>query len=92
MNKFWKIFTKEVVKPHPVLESIVYDVNNFNTWFCDPNNNANYAHRGIFLRTDKLSISHVEDYLKKCYGITESSYSENYKFLEKITKDRFRKL
>ena len=92
MNKFWKIFTKEIVRAHPVLESIVYDVDNFNKWFCDPQNNAEYAHSGIFLRIDKLSQSHVDDYLKKCYGISESSYEKNNALLISVREDWRKKL
>lgn len=64
-----KLFTKEVIKPYPVPEYIILNVENFNNWFVDPNNNAVYANRGIFLRTDKLSQSHILDYVDKCFGI-----------------------
>ena len=64
-----KIFTKEVIKPFPVPEFIVLNVDNFNTWFKAKDNNAVYANEGIFLRLDKLSVSHVTDYMEKCYGI-----------------------
>lgn len=50
-------------------EEVVFNVDNFNNWFNDPNNNAVYANPGIFLRLDKLSDSHIMDYLEKCYGI-----------------------
>lgn len=50
-------------------EDIVFNVGNFNDWFCDPNNNAVYANKGIFLRVDKLSESQIFDYLEKKYGI-----------------------
>lgn len=52
-------------------ESIVFNVDNFNEWFCNPNNNAIYANEGIFLRTDKLDESHIEDYIDKKYGIKD---------------------
>ena len=65
-----KIFTKEIVKPFPVPGYIVFNVDNFNNWFNNPNNNAVYANPGIFLRLDKLSASHVIDYIEKCYGIS----------------------
>lgn len=65
----FKIFTKEVIKPFLVPEYIVFNVNNFNLWFNDPNNNAVYANAGIFLRLDKLSDAHITDYIEKCYGI-----------------------
>lgn len=53
-------------------EDVVFNVDNFNNWFNDPNNNAVYANPGIFLRLDKLSESHVSDYILKCYGIENS--------------------
>jgi len=59
---------EEVENPIPD-ESLVFNVDNFNNWFCDPNNNAVYANKGIFLRIDKLSESQILDYIEKCYGI-----------------------
>jgi hypothetical protein len=32
---------------------------------------AVYANTGIFLRLDKLSESHIKDYLEKCYSIVD---------------------
>lgn len=88
MNKFWKIFTKEVVRPYPVPDYIIYDVNNFNLWFNAKNNNAEYAHSGIFLRLDKLSEHHIKDYIQKCYGIDDSEeYQKRLEFLSEIKKD-----
>jgi hypothetical protein len=52
---------------------IMFSVENFNKWFVDPNNGAVYANRGIFLRLDKLSVGHIEDYLEKEFGIDRSS-------------------
>lgn len=92
MNKFWKIFTKEIVRAHPVLDSIVYDVDNFNKWFCDPQNNAEYAHSGIFLRLDKLSQSHVDDYLNKCYGISDGNFQKKIELLDGIRSDWHNKI
>lgn len=70
MKKFLDFFKKEkpVEKEIPS-EDVVFNVDNFNKWFNDLNNNAVYAHPGIFLRLDKLSESHITDYLEKCYGI-----------------------
>lgn len=51
------------------LEEIIFNVNNFNIWFNHKDNGAEYAHSGIFLRTDKLSQTKIKDYLLKCYGI-----------------------
>ena len=64
-----KIEKKKTIFP---IEEIIFDVKNFNTWFCHPDNGAVYANKGIFLRLDKLSDSHIYDYLKKCYGIDSS--------------------
>lgn len=50
-------------------ESIIFNVDNFNNWFNDPKNGATYAHSGIFLRLDKLSESHIKEYLKNVYNI-----------------------
>lgn len=63
--------TKEIIKPFLVPEYIMLNVENFNNWFNDKNNNAIYAHPGIFLRTDKLCQANVLDYLEKCYGLTK---------------------
>lgn len=51
------------------LEEIIFNVDNFNIWFNHKDNGAEYAHSGIFLRTDKLSQTKIIDYLLKCYGI-----------------------
>jgi hypothetical protein len=48
---------------------VIFNVETFNTWFNDPHNEAVYAHAGIFLRLDKLSISHIHDYIVKCHGL-----------------------
>ncbi len=47
----------------------MFNVQTFNDWFCDPNNNAVYAHKGIFLRLDKLSVWHIIDYLNRKFNI-----------------------
>lgn len=71
----FKFFTKivTIIEPFEVPTFIMFDVNNFNTWFNDTGNRAVYAHSGIFLRTDKLSQSQIDDYLLKCYGIEYNS-------------------
>lgn len=65
----------------------VFNVDTFNDWFCDPNNNAVYANKGIFLRVDKLSISQIEDYLEKRWSIMDKSYDSMSKFQDQIKKD-----
>lgn len=70
MKKFLDFFKKKVETPVEIpSEDVVFNVENFNKWFNDPNNNAIYANPGIFLRLDKLSESHITDYMEKCYGI-----------------------
>ena len=59
-------------KPHRFAytpEAIIFNVDNFNIWFNDPNNQAVYANHGIFLRIDKLGDAIIFDYIYKCYGI-----------------------
>ncbi len=67
LNFFFKKRKKSLEIPP---EDVVFNVNNFNEWFNDPNNNAIYANSDIFLRLDKLSENHIIDYLEKKYGIT----------------------
>lgn len=78
---------KEIIKSFSVPDYIVFNVHNFNNWFKHPNNNAVYAHLGIFLRLDKLSESHITDYLEKCYGIKEADYEKIKKFYSEIIKN-----
>jgi len=58
------------------LEEIIFNVDNFNIWFNHKNNRAEYAHPGIFLRNDKLSESHIKDYLWKSYVIETEVFSK----------------
>lgn len=90
-NLISTIFQKKVVVSTPI-DSIVYNTSNFNLWFCDPNNNAVYANKGIFLRLDKLSSSHITDYLVKSYGITDFDYIKILEFENQIRKDWFTKI
>lgn len=84
---------KEVIKPFLVPEYIVFSVDNFNKWFNDDNNNAVYANKGIFLRLDKLSESHITDYIDKCYGLSggflwsKPTHEMIYMFYEEIRKN-----
>lgn len=92
----FKFFTKEIIKSFPVPIYIVINVDNFNLWFNHPNNRATYAHPGIFLRLDKLSLGHILEYMEKCYGIgRECLQSEEYdvhSFYDEIRKDWLKKL
>lgn len=74
---------------------VLFNVETFNTWFNSEDNNAVYAHPGIFLRLDKLSESHIKDYLIKCHGL-ELSYWDIHEdisdFYEEIRKDWLKKI
>jgi hypothetical protein len=80
-------------------EDKVFNVENFNNWFNDTTKSKEiYAHPGIFLRTDKLSQYHFEEYFKFC-GIKnprkflEEEYWKMYINLEKeVIKDWHKKL
>lgn len=75
-NLLNSILGKKTETPKKVipLEEIIFNVNNFNIWFNHKDNGAEYAHSGIFLRTDKLSECQIRDYLLKCYGIDNPSF------------------
>jgi len=68
------------------LEDYMLDIDEFNKWFIDPDNGAVYANPGIFLRTSKLSPSHIEDFLLKKYNVDPNtiSYEKLQAFLEAI--------
>jgi len=58
---------------------------NFNIWFRHPDNGAEYAHEGIYLRTDKLSESQVTDYLRKSYGLINGGFLFSKPYSEMIS-------
>lgn len=74
------------------VDEIVYNVDNFNIWFCHKENKAVYANSGIFLRLDKLSHSHVIDYLQKSFNIENPDYSKVVSLYEDVRKDWLNKL
>lgn len=74
------------------VDTIVYNVDNFNLWFCHKDNGAVYANEGIYLRLDKLSESHITDYLLKSYGITQFDHQRVYEFEQSIRKDWYGKV
>ena len=78
MSFFSRLFRKDVVEEekfdYSVNEDVIFNVDNFNNWFNDPNNNAIYANSGIFLRLDKLSDSHIDDYLLKKYNLDNGAF------------------
>lgn len=84
-------------RPFLVPEYIVFNVENFNNWFNAKDNNAVYAHPGIFLRIDKLSESCIEDYIEKCYGLkgrflwSKHTYEMYSEFYNEIRKDWMKK-
>jgi hypothetical protein len=83
---------KEVFKPKGY---VLFNVDTFNAWFNDKDNNAVYANPGIFLRLDKLSISHIQDYLIKCHGLNLTDYDfdeEIRNFYDEIRADWFNKI
>ena len=97
-NILTKIFSSDPEKVIP-LEEIIFNVDNFNIWFCHPNNGATYSNKGIFLRLDKLSSSQIDEYLLKSYGITkdEPGFSKHiheliYEFEQNIRIDWLNKL
>ena len=101
MNLFKRIIgNNEPVKKQAIpLEEIIFSVDNFNIWFNHSENGAVYANPGIFLRLDKLSQSHISDYLEKCYGIENPAFlfsrpaSEMISdFEKKIREDWLKKL
>lgn len=85
---FGSIFKKEpkfVPKKY-----VLFNVNTFNEWFNDKDNGAKYTNSGFFLRTDKLSISHIEEYLVKCHGLKLSDFDFNKEivgFYSSVCKD-----
>jgi hypothetical protein len=92
---FDKFFKKE--KPVFVPKKyVMFNVDTFNQWFNDKDNGAVYAHEGIFLRLDKLSKSHITDYLLKCHNIVGNPYELYFNdielFYEEIRKDWLEKL
>ncbi len=95
IKTFDSIFKKKT-KPEVSSEfsnDIIFNVDNFNTWFNNPNNNALYANPGIYLRLDKLSETHIQDYIEKCYNIDYTTKQEYIpKFYEDIRNDWRKKL
>jgi hypothetical protein len=90
---FKSIFKKQ--KKFCPKKYVLFNVETFNTWFNAKDNDAIYAHPGIFLRLDKLSRSTIEDYLVKCHNLNLSDWDisdEVEKFYEEIRKDWLTKL
>jgi hypothetical protein len=74
---------------------VLFNVETFNTWFNDKHNDSVYTNPGIFLRLDKLYISHIKDYLEKCHGLTLTDWDiedDIQDFYFKIREDWMNKL
>lgn len=89
LNKLVGEKKSKATKP---LDEIVYNVENFNIWFCHKDNQAVYANKGIFLRLDKLSNSHIIDYLQKSFGIDSPDYDKVVMLYDDVRKDWLNKL
>jgi hypothetical protein len=74
------------------LDEIVFNVDNFNIWFCHKDNRAVYSNRGIFLRLDKLSESQIIDYLDKSFNIKQPDHNKVRKLYEDVRLDWLNKL
>lgn len=79
---------------------VILNIDNFNKWFNDPNKSPDvYAHKGIFLRTDKLSSGHFNDYFLNCIGVDDLNHFKEeigfvtvYEFENEVHKDWFKKI
>jgi hypothetical protein len=88
MNDIMSLFVKSKQIP---IDSIVYNVDNFNLWLQDLDNKNSYG-INIYLYLDKISKSHIERYLKESYGITKSEVEKvNYLWI-KVKNDWSNKL
>ncbi len=81
-SKLKKLFGKWIPQ-----QEIVFNIDSFNYWFCDVDNGAEYANKGIYLRVDKLSISQIEDYINKVFPNVK--YATYYKNIDKLSNEFF---
>jgi len=91
----FKFFKKRNNSKFTPKKYVIFNIDTFNIWFNDKDNQAEYSHSGIYLRLDKLSESQIEDYLVKCHGLNigECDLIEDISnFKEEIRKDWFKKL
>ena len=69
----------------------ILNVDDFNEWFNNNKDKEIYAHPGIFLRLDKLSQHHIQDFISvKSNGVINYEYFVEQKlidFKEEIYKD-----
>lgn len=72
------------------------NVERFNKWFNSPKDSSVYAHSGIYLRVDKLSQHHIEEYIKsEIMGLVEYELfdlSDLIKFEDDIRKNWIKKI
>jgi hypothetical protein len=86
-NKMFKFMFKFFSQKanHSPKKYVLFNVDTFNTWFNDSDNGATYANSGIFLRLNKLSLSHINEYLIKCHGVDPHDWSDDIEiFYEEI--------
>jgi hypothetical protein len=89
MNDIMSLFFKS--KQIVPIDSIVYNVDNFNLWLQDLDNKNPYD-INIYLYIDKLSKLHIEKYLKESYGISKPESDKiNYLWI-KVKNDWSNKL
>jgi hypothetical protein len=61
---------------------VIFNVDTFNKWFNSKDNGSTYANPGIFLRTSKLSVNHIEEYLVECHGLKLSEHNLSVDIIE----------
>jgi hypothetical protein len=75
----WNIYLLKIIKLLPNFikkenkfipkDYVLFNIDTFNTWYNDVDNRSEYAHKGIYLRVNKLSFIDIEDYLLKCHNV-----------------------
>jgi hypothetical protein len=77
-------------------DSAIFNVDKFNEWFKNNKDKSIYAHAGIYLRTDKLSRVHIDDYISVITNgvISGKDFEELkiFKFEDKIRKNWIKQL
>jgi len=88
---------RETVKklaPNGVFDAIL-DVDKFNDWFNSDKDKDIYAHPGIFLRRDKLSQHHFEDYIRMttngALSFDDFTWKQTQDFEKMVDKDWMKK-
>ena len=88
----FKLFKRKENPETVKFKMTMLDVFDFNDWFCENKNPDIYAHKGIYLRLDKLSNHHVTDYLKDRHKLSDEvinkiDYTLLYSFINMIRLD-----